>query len=152
MPLKLVEPCPSRSAGIWLNSYIQPVQKISFLSTRNYKCSAPVMRIRWTLHRIDSEMQQSNNTTLVLINAIWHNWTRDTHKYTHLCQLQCHITSLVCSWLPDLMSALLIQLIKIMLLGYFLSDNDLVLVIVSKLYLSGKLQFPFLRCLFFPWC
>lgn len=23
MPLKLVEPCPSRSAGIWLNSYIQ---------------------------------------------------------------------------------------------------------------------------------
>lgn len=70
MPLKLVEPCPSRSAGIWLNSYIQPVQKISFLSTRNYKCSAPVMRIRWTLHRIDSEMQQSNNTTLVLINAI----------------------------------------------------------------------------------
>ena len=37
------------------------------------------------------------------------------------------------------MSALLIQLIKIMLLGYFLSDNDLVLVIVSKLYLSGRL-------------
>lgn len=125
------------------------VQKISLLSTRNYKCSAPVTRIRWTLHRIGSETQESNNTRLV--SPLQYNWTRAAHKHRHLCQLQCHITSLVRSRLPDLVSALLIQPIKIMLLGYFLSDNSLVLVIVSKLYLSGKLQFPVLDCLFFPW-
>lgn len=124
------------------------LQKISSLSTRAYKCSAPGMRIRWTLHRIDSEMQQSNNTTLVLTNA---TQLDKRPAQTHLCQLQCHITPLVRRRLPNLMRALLIQLIKIMLLGYFLNNNDLVLAIVSKLYLSGKHQFPFLDCLFFPW-
>lgn len=54
-----------------------------------------------------------------------------------------------CTELPDLTRALPIQLINIILLGPFLSDKDLVLLMVSKLYLSGKIQFPFLDCLVF---
>lgn len=51
------------------------LQKMSSLSTRSYRFSAPGMTTRQTLHRI--EMQQSG-TALVLSNAT--QLTRDMHK------------------------------------------------------------------------
>lgn len=118
------------------------VQDISFPSTRSYKHSESEVGSAQDPFRT----QPSDKTTLLLTSA-----TRLDQRHAPTCTSASASCDATTHPSPDPRSPLFIQLIKITLLDYFLSDNDLVLVIVSKLYLSGKLQLPSLDCLVFPW-
>lgn len=89
--------------------------------------------------------QPSDKTTLLLTSATRLDKGRAPTRTS--APASCNATTHPS---PDPRSPPLTQLITIMLLDYFLSDNGLVLVTASKLYLSGKLQLPSRDCLFFP--
>lgn len=121
--LKSVEPCPSRSAGIWLNSCMELCAKNQLPKSKGIQELSSSDENQVDLHRTDPEAQQSQHTR-------WCSPVQCTN--TASLPAASHITALVRSRLPSLTRALFIQLIKIMLVGYFFSDNDLVLVMAVK--------------------
>lgn len=133
MPLEPVEPCPSRSAGFWLNSYKQLCAKDQLPKSKELQVLS----------------SSDENKVGPAQGWLWKAETQLKH-YSQAGDTQNHPEPAVPHHSPCT-RALVIQLIKIMLLGPFLSDNDLVLVMVSKLYLYGKFQFPSLDCWFFLW-